>query len=41
MRRVLLGIIVIACCRVTAFAQGMDVVKVENGDQFKGDVESL
>ncbi len=41
MRRVLLAVALIACCRVTAFAQGMDVVKVENGDQFTGDVERL
>jgi hypothetical protein len=39
--RVLLGILFIACCRVTTFAQGMDVVTVENGDQIRGDVESL
>jgi hypothetical protein len=38
---VLLVVLSIACCRVTAFAQGMDVVKVENGDQFTGDVERL
>jgi hypothetical protein len=39
--RALLIIIAIACCRATAFAQGTDVVKVKNGDQFTGDVESL
>jgi putative salt-induced outer membrane protein YdiY len=39
--RVLLGALFIATCHVTAFAQGMDVVKVKNGDQFTGDVASL
>jgi hypothetical protein len=39
--RALFIIVSIACCRVTAFAQGMDVVKVKNGDQFTGDVATL
>jgi hypothetical protein len=39
--RALLIIMAIAYCRMTAFAQGMDVVKVKNGDQFTGDVEKL
>jgi hypothetical protein len=41
MRRVLLVLLSIACCCGTAFAQGADVVKVENGDQFTGEVERM
>jgi hypothetical protein len=39
--RALLGVILVVTLRTTAFAQGMDVVQVKNGDRFTGDVSEL